>query len=644
MNTTIAKEQDISPQLQAHKLFGSLKKKRQLLALLLFALTLLVYKPATGFQFVNYDDPQYVTKNLTVQQGLHWHTLGWACTTFEFYNWHPLTWITFLMDYQFFKLNPAGYHFMNVLYHALAAILLFLVLQRGTGHLGRSFCVALLFALHPLNIESVAWVSERKNTLSAIFWFLAIWAYGWYALRPGWKRYLTVAACFALGLMAKATVITLPFVFLLLDLWPLRRVKSFSYQPGEDFKTGLNFVQKNWPELVLEKIPLFLVSAVSAVVTLRALKGLSTPISPAGVRVENAIVAYVLYLYKAFLPRHLAVFYPLPSRYFPAWELAACAILLVVITIAVLHLRRRQPYLLVGWLWFLGTLAPVIRVFQAGDEGMADRYVYLPLVGVFFAVVWAVADWTLKLPNRSYWLGAIGMLLFVALYADFRAQLPVWENSLALWSHAVQVDDNYMSETKYGESLEQAGRGSDGLARYALAVARDPDRILSHFNYGWSLLRNHQPEKAISEFQKVLSAWEGYPGMAYIVMQSHFRMGLAYSQLGNTQAAEDELKQTIQMDPSQDEAFLQLGMLYQRQNRCREAMAPLAISLQTRLSNAGLLSKGICLEQQGKLQEACATFQQALQIFPGYEPAQTRLQEVEDLLAGKNTHAKWGHE
>jgi len=636
LNTTIAKEQDTSSPLPERKLFGSPKKKRQLLALLLFVLTLLVYNPVIRFQFVNYDDPQYVTMNLHVQQGLHWHTVGWALTSFEFYNWHPLTWITYLMDYQLFELNPAGYHLMNVLYHALGAVLLFLVLHQGTGHLGRSFCVAILFALHPLNIESVAWIAERKNVLSAVFWFLAIWAYGWYALRPGWKRYLLVVACFVLGLMAKPMVITLPCVLLLLDIWPLGRVQNFPYAP----ETDLNPIREGWPALVLEKIPLFILSAASAVLTLLIQKRSgamrNTTAYPTGARIENAIVSYALYIYKTFLPRRLAVFYPHPGSTIPGWKIAVSAVLLIGITFIVIRLRRRQPYLMVGWLWFLVTLVPVIGLFQNGDQAMADRYAYTPLIGIFLMLIWGVAVWLEHNRVRRVIVGALSALLLAVLIADTRHQLGYWHDSISLFSHAASVTQgNAIAEANLGDALYSEGRKDEAALHFFNAVRYNSNAPGNHYNYGGSLLSAGKPQEAIEQFNRVLQLGSSQHVDDSIVIRSHYELGLAYVQLGNVQAAEDELKKAIHMDPSQDDALLQLGLLYQKQNRCQEALTPLALSLHVRKSNAGLLSLGICLEQQHKLQEARAVFQETLKIFPGYEPAQTRLQEVENLLARK---------
>src|SRR5579859_4801268 len=615
--------------LRFNSLFNSEQKKFVTLSLVLVAVTLFLFNPVNQCKFLNYDDNEYVTENAQVQSGLNWSSFVWAFTTTRVANWHPLTWLSYMLDYQLFKLNPAGYHLMNLLYHALAAILLFLVLHRGTGHLGRSFCVALLFALHPLNVESVAWVSERKNVLSAIFWFLAIWAYGWYALRPSWKRYLLLTVCFAMGLMAKATVITLPCVLLLLDIWPLRRVKSFSYQPGKDLKTGLNYVSKNWTELVAEKMPLFLLCIFSAVMTIRALKGLSPTIVPLGVRIENAIVAYVLYLYKAFLPRNLAVFYPIPSHYFPMWEVVACAALLLGITIAVLCLGRRQPYLLVGWLWFLGTLVPVIRIFQVDSVGMADRYAYISLIGIFFAVVWGIADWSDKLQVPKYCLPVAGFFVLIAFSVDARYQLRYWHDSVSLWSHDLEVTTNdYIAEANLTNALEQSGKSAEALPRYQILVRMNPGSADAHYYYAASLLRNGRTEEAIIECKRAVQLTEDPRSQAQI----HALQGRALAVSGRNQEARVEYMEAIRLDPQQSVAYLRLGMLEESEGNSDEAILDFTKSIQIAPSELAYLYLARNLENQSRLREALTVYQQAVRNYPTLGEAQQGIISIQRKL------------
>ena len=371
-----------SESLAAGTLFATVRKRKFLVSLLLVAVTLLVYAPLKENKFINYDDPGYVTSNVRVQRGLNTKNLVWAFKTTLLANWHPLTWIFYQLDCQLFGLNPAGHHLTSLLLHVFNVVVLFLLLHRGTGALWRSALVAALFALHPLNVESVAWVAELKNVLSTLFWLLTLWAYGWYTLNPNWKRYLAVVVWFALGLMSKPMLVTLPFVLLLLDYWPLQRMRLGLSQ-------NTNTQSKGVVPLVLEKIPLMLLSVASSVITVLAQRSggalVSASLVPLRARISNALFAYADYIVKMFWPQNLAVFYPMRPYGYPWWQLALAALLIAVITAIVLKARSRR-YLLVCWCWYLGTLVPVIGLVQAGRQSMADRYVYIPLIAIFFMI------------------------------------------------------------------------------------------------------------------------------------------------------------------------------------------------------------------------------------------------------------------
>jgi len=616
-------------QTTAPHLFNSQQKKFIVFSLALVAVTLLVFNPASQYKFLNYDDDQYVTEDIQLQSGLSGSNFVWAFTAIRVVNWHPLTLLSYMLDYQLFRLNPAGYHFMNVVYHILCAVLLFFVLHRGTGHLERSFCVAVVFALHPLNVESVAWISERKNMLSTMFLLLAIWAYGCYALRPSWKRYSLLAACFASGLMAKAMVITLPFALLLLDIWPLCRVKSFSYQPGEDLKTELKFVRKSWPELVSEKIPLFLLSAASAVITIRALAGLPKSPFPFGLRIENAIVAYVLYLYKMLLPHRLTVFYPIPTHYFPIWVVAACAIIVLGITITVLYLWRRQPYFLVGWLWFLGTLVPVTGIVHAGDQAMADRYAYVPLLGIFVAVIWGIADWSHKLQIPKYYLPAAGFFVLIALSVDTRHQLQYWHDSVSLWSHASEVTaTNNITEVNLANALEQAGRSAEALVHYQIVARVNPRSADAHYYYASSLLRNGRPEEGIVECRRAAQLAKDPRSQAL----AHALLGWALAVSGRNQEARVEYVEAIRLDPQQSVAYLRLGMLEESERNSDEAIMDFTKSIQIAPSELAYLYLARNLENQSRLREALIVYQQAARNYPTLAEAQQGIISIERKL------------
>ena len=407
------------------------------LSALLAGLTIALYSPVLWHSFVAFDDRDYVTTNSQVHEGLAWSTIRWAFTTFAAANWHPLTWLSHAFDYQLFTLNPAGHHFDSVLIHALNAVILFLLLTWTTKRTGPSLFVAAVFAVHPLNVESVAWVAERKNVLSTLFFLLAIAAYVRYTRKPDWQRYLLVAALFAAGLMAKPMVITLPFVLLLLDYWPLQRIQLDRPASNGVPRTGFTGP-------LLEKIPLLLLSAGSAWITVRAQRAGNAIGSmqefPLALRIENAIVSYGLYLWKMLCPVRLAVLYPHPTVDLPAWRWVLSSGVLIAVTALVLIFRSKR-YLPVGWFWFLGTLVPVIGLVQVGFAAMADRYAYIPLIGVFVMIAWGLDDWAKAKEIRTLWLTIPAACLVAALCLATSLQLSYWKNTYTLWEHALAVTE-----------------------------------------------------------------------------------------------------------------------------------------------------------------------------------------------------------
>jgi tetratricopeptide (TPR) repeat protein len=407
----------------------------------LAAVTIALYSPVLGHSFVVLDDREYVTANPHVHGGLAWSTIQWAFTSTEAANWHPLTWLSHALDCQLFGLNPAGHHFDSVLIHALNAVLLFLLLGWVTKRVGPSLLVATLFAVHPLNVESVAWVAERKNVLSTLFFLLAIAAYAWYVQKPDWRRYLSVVALFAAGLMAKPMVITLPFVLLLLDYWPLERTPLNAIQSGAATLNGVP--RPGFSRLLLEKVPLLVLSAASAWITLIAQRTGQAVRTfeefPLAIRIENALVAYGLYLWKMLWPARLAL-YPHSAIALPAWQWILSALVLISITALVVIFSRKR-YLPVGWFWFLGTLIPVIGLVQVGETSMADRYAYLPLIGIFVMIAWSLADWAEARQIRTAWLIVPAVCALTSLgYATHR-QLGYWESQYTLLAHMVAVTD-----------------------------------------------------------------------------------------------------------------------------------------------------------------------------------------------------------
>ncbi len=591
--------------------FASPEKRTVVLSLLLVVFTLGLYNQVNHFQFINYDDNHYVYENLHVRAGLTWSTLRWALTSFNEANWHPLTWMSHALDCQLFHLNPAGHHLTSVLLHAVNVVLLFLLLARSTRRAGPSFFVAALFALHPLNVESVAWIAERKNVLSTMFFLLTLGAYGWYALKPGWKRYLAVAGLLACGLASKPMLVTTPFVLLLLDYWPLRRIQGWS-TPSDSLATEQSPVGR----LLFEKLPLLLLVAASCVITLRA-QGAAGAVGrlpfPLSARLENAIYSYAAYLWKAVWPADLALFYPHPLHSLALWKVGAAALLLVFISSIVLKLRSRG-YLLVGWLWFLGTLVPVIGVIQVGNQAMADRYAYLPLIGIFVMIAWAVADGT---DGKRFGLAlqlVPAICVLVALsFATYR-QIGYWRDSLDIWTHALNVTQhNFVAEENAGVALTQLNRVDEAYPFFVRAAQDEPNDPVARLNIGAYLHQHGHQAEAIPQYQLALRLGTD-PGM---LATTYANLGSAYSDLGDDAKARVSFEQGLRLNPNQASAWQGMALLSQKQGNLEEAIRYLARSVELQPSGQGYLQLARLLAQANHRGEALAVYQQALRLEPG---------------------------
>jgi tetratricopeptide (TPR) repeat protein len=489
-----------------------------LVAAALVAVTLALFAPTYTSAFVNYDDPIYVSQNPHVQAGLTWSGITWAFQTTRLGAWHPLTWLSLQLDASLYGTKSAGgFHLTNVLLHAAAAVLLFLAMRRLTGTLWRAALVAALFAVHPLHVESVAWVAERKDVLSGLFWMLTLLAYARYAERPTLGRSLAVVAAFALGLMAKPMLVTLPCVLLLLDYWPLRRPLTW--------------------RLLLEKLPLFALTAVACPLTLYAQQGAGAMIQLTEVSLANraghALISYCAYLLKAVWPANLAVFYPYPAHTV-VWQVVAAGLLLAAVTAVAVRLRRRCPYVLVGWLWFLGTLVPVIGLVQVGGQAWADRYTYLPYVGLLVAVTWVGADLLARWPTRAAVLAGVAPAVFASVSLP---QVLVWHDSVTMWQHTRRVTagacggDNdsparWLSlrgraviENNLGVALTERGDYSLAEQHYAEAARLDPKYMDAHYNLARALTIAEKYEKAAPHWEEALRLSPEY-------VQAH--LGYAY--------------------------------------------------------------------------------------------------------------------
>jgi hypothetical protein len=513
--------------------------------LLLLAGTLAVYLQVHRHPFVNLDDDLYVTENAHVTSGLNLTTVEWALTTYHASNWHPLTWISHALDCQFFHLDPAGPHDVNVVLHLVNVVLLFWVLWKATGYAGRSLMVAALFALHPLNVEAVAWIAERKTMLSMLFFLLALGAYRWYAQKPRMDRYGVVALLFALGLMAKPLVITLPCVLLLWDYWPLGRLRLGTGHSDPSSQTGIRPRSFYW--LVMEKLPLFVLCLISAYLTMRAQRVGRPKYWPFTfpVRLENAIVAYARYVQKMFWPSGLAPMYLHPGNSIRLWQVFAALILLLAVTALVAVCWRRR-YLTVGWLWFLGTMVPMIGLMQVGRQSMADRYAYLPLLGLFIMVCWGVADWAQArhLPIALLPVASLAVLAGLAL-VTYR-QIGYWADNVTLWSHTLQVTDrNWVAEAYLGDALRNTGHQEEALQHYFKSLAIDPTNLDAKLGLA---LYEHQTghlRESVNYYKEFL-AKAGGDERRYQVL---INLGHVYRRLGDAERARQYFEEAVKIAP-----------------------------------------------------------------------------------------------
>jgi tetratricopeptide (TPR) repeat protein len=582
---------------------------------LLTVVTLALYNPVNRHPFANYDDDRYVVNNPHVRQGLTADTFKWALTSTEQANWHPLTWMSHALDCSLFRLNPVGHHFTSVLLHAVNVVLLFLLLMWGTRRLGPSLFVAALFAIHPINVESVAWVAERKNVLCTTFFLLTLWAYGWYARKPGWERYLAVAALFAAGLASKPMVITLPFILLLLDYWPLGRVRSAKTEAGESLPTF------SWSRLVVEKLPLLALSAASAVITTQAQQAggaiRTTAEVSFGARVTTAIWAYAMYLWKMVWPAHLAPMYPHPGDSLAAWQVIAAAALLIAVTTIVWRFRTRR-YLLVGWLWFLGTLVPVIGLVQVGEAAMADRYAYIPLIGIFVMIAFGIADWAEE-KKIGLWPAIAAAAVLIALASTTHRQIGYWQSNVDLWSHTLAVtEDNFVAENNLGGALILEGKEDEAHAHFEAAARINPRDPMSRSNLGIYLQHHNQMREAVSEYEAAVELTSD-PGLS---AQTYANLGAAQRALGEDELAQKSFEQSLRFNPTQFNAWRGLGLLAEKQGKLDEAVSDLSRSVELQPSAQGYVELGHAQEQAGHAPEALDAYLQALKISPDFVEAQ----------------------
>jgi protein O-mannosyl-transferase len=590
--------------------------------LLLAIATLILYFPVSSQPFANYDDADYVFDNFHVRAGLHWTTLTWAFTTFAAANWHPLTWLSHAADVQFFDLNAGRHHDVNLLLHTLNVVLLFWVLQRATGYIGRSAMVAALFALHPINVESVAWIAERKNVLSMLFFLLALGAYRWYVSKPSLGRYSVVAVLYAMGLMSKPQVITLPFVLLLWDYWPLGRM--FAHPQAS---TMTAFPARDFSDLVWEKAPLFALAAASAGITIKAQSsGGATNWYPISIRIGNAIVSYASYLGKAFRPARMAPMYPHPGYSLNPLHVAAALLLSLAITGLVVA-GRRYRYLPMGWLWFLGTLVPMLGLKQVGSQSMADRYAYLPFIGLFIMVCWGISDWAEHRRLATVWLAAPSMVVLLALTVVSHRQIGFWSDHVTLWTHALQVTSgNWQAENNLGMALLRQGNMEAAIPHFRAAAAIDPDDPVSNMNIGiYEQSRGNAPG-AIEQYKKAIRLTRN----PKLKAEAYNNLGYAYKDIGDYADAQQNLQMAVNTNPEFAGAWISLGLVAQKSGDLGLAIQAYSSAMKIQPSGFGYLLLAQALEISGRKAEAEAATQQARNLSEDFRDAQ---REANRLLA-----------
>ncbi len=595
---------------------------------------LAVYWPVRTYDFVNFDDPDYVTGSPHVREGITAGGIAWAFTSTESANWFPLTRLSHMLDVSLFGLDAGWHHLVNVVLHAIATLLLFAFLYRSTRARWPSALVALLFALHPLHVESVAWIAERKDTLSALFWFLALWAYVHYAEKPEPGRYLLVLGAFCLGLMSKPMIVTLPFVLLLVDVWPLRRPLAVA--------------------LIREKIPFFALSVASGVVTYLVQAGSGAVEAlrvPFGMRVENALLSYFVYIVKVFWPADLAVFYPYPPE-IPLWQAAGAGLTLIAISVWTLRVLKSKPYFAVGWFWYLGTLVPVIGLIQVGAQARADRYTYVPMVGLTIMLAWGLADVVESWPRSRNVVAGCAIAAGIACVAATSAQVQYWRDGGSLFQHAIDsTERNDIAEHNLGtflmnipgrsseaiEHLEAAlkirpgspkvhtdlgtafsslpGRLPDAVEQYKAALQIDPGLAITHNNLGNTLSKMDRLPEAVEEYQTALRINPGYA-------EAHNNLGSALARMGRIPEAVTQFREALRLQPGYEEARRNLA----------NAQNPTAAADRE-------YSVGLALAKQGKGLEAAGHFEAALRVQPDRAEIHNNLGVVLARIPGRQPEA-----
>ena len=639
-----------------------------IICLALVCLTFLVFLRVLWSDFTNFDDQHFVLDNPNVRAGLTLEGVKYAFTATRTANWHPLTWLSFMVDAQIYGTNPFGYHLTNLILHIINVALLFLLLTQMTGYLWRSAFVAALFGIHPLHVESVAWIAERKDVLSTLFWLLTMWAYVRYvrslnatdgARITSWAWYLVGLVLFAIGLMAKPMLVTLPFVLLLLDYWPLGRMDLTAGISRQECEVS-QWRFRRAMSLVVEKTPFFILSALSSLVTYitqqREGAMASSELYPLQICIGNSIVSYLTYLWKTLFPLNLAVFYPHPGASLPLWMPIVGIVVLGILTRWVLKEAKSRPYATVGWLWYLGTLVPVIGIVQVGSQALADRYTYVPLIGIFILVAWGIpealeCDMTRR---RATGLAIAACTVLSALAILTWHQVGYWRNSITLFTHAIKaVPGNALAHNQLGKALEDLGKFKDAERHFAAAVRLNPVGADAHYNLGEILAKQGKFSEAIAEYRAALDLNPNH-------YAAHNNLGMALVELGRTREAIQHFREALRLNPNSSEArnnlanalarggafekaiqsyrettsknphdpvaHYNLGLLLLSKHKLDEAVQELSKAIEIKPDYADAhLNLGLAFAQQGDTQSAMEHFRRVLQIEPNNPEAHNNL-------------------
>jgi tetratricopeptide (TPR) repeat protein len=635
-----------------------------LIGFLLVSLVVGTYWQVNYFEFTMFDDSMYVYDNPYIQDGLTTNNIVWALKSFYAANWHPLTWMSHMIDISLYGMNPGGHHFTNVLLHTINALLLFYLFNQMTSNLGASLFIACLFALHPLHTESVAWIAERKDVLSAFWGILAIISYLFFVKQIKLKWYMLVFLFFGASLMSKPIFVTLPFVLLLLDYWPLDRFRLSAsctgrtiHQPRPLMRSGTG--------LVLEKLPFFLLSACSCIITLFAQKSggavATLELFPFHVRIANAMVSYTVYIGKMFWPCCLAVFYPHPGA-LPLWRVAIAFLTLAAISVIIFQYRRQHPYLIVGWLWYLGMLVPVIGIVQVGSQAMADRYTYLPLIGLFIIVAWGMPVFLAQFRYGRAVLISLAVATVSILMVTTWKQAGYWKNDITLFQHALDVTkNNYMAHNNLGLALGNQENMDGAYYHYYRALQIYPGYAIAHNNMGYLLAQQGKFDEAIksyfnaihinSDFKKahanlanglskqnrIAEAIAHYKTVLRLDpyhSEAHLNLGVLFVKQGNTETAIKQFNTVLQIhDGHKAQAHYNLGNILRDRGHIDSAINHYSEAVRTKPDFGKAYNNfGIALIQAGKIHEAGIHFQKALQINPDNKEAYNNLKKVQSYF------------